>query len=150
MMTIKAHFVAAIAAISILLAGLFGIDSVQRFWNEPDTFMKVHVFVPDYKQGEDPTVRFTREIFREMRGIWTVEVRNLESPGATCNPGSGAAIYSPKEHRVLPLLLSEYLGAKCLLMPGQYIMATRWDLTDDLGQSAVVLDITEPFTVLPN
>lgn len=146
MITIKAHVAAAVAACCVLVAGLFGLDSWQRTSNNPDTFMTVYVSVPDHKSGDDPDVIYTREIYREMRGFWTVEIRRIDSPGDQCH-GNGAALYSPKEQRSFTMKLSKYSGNTCILEPGQYIMVTRWDLTDDMGKSAVVINATKPFTV---
>jgi hypothetical protein len=148
MMTLRSHVLVALLAIIVALLAFFGIGKLQKLMLHPDTFMTVSVTVPDFGVGDNPVVDYRRQIHRDMRGVWTVEIRPLNGSLWQCT-GSGAGLYSPSEPQHFPLPLSVYSGSECNLPAGQYIMATHWSLTDHRGNAAVVTNITKPFSVSP-
>ena len=144
---------ASIAAF-LVIAVLAAYSGFTKFINRPDSFMTVHVVVPDHKQGEDPEIIYERNIKRAASGVWVVEANCKQNEG-NCDSqpkcsGSGAHSYKPVEAGITRPQLSYYIGQKCILDPGVYKLSTWWNLTDSAGNTATVTHETKPFTVSPN
>lgn len=110
----------------ILACVVFGIPTA--LWLLPAShYFEAKVEVPDFTQGDDPTVKYIRSIKRTQRMDYLVEVRsaNQKGGGQFCE-GSGSAIYAEDEAVALPLTLSTYVNAQCKLPPGLFIMETCW------------------------
>lgn len=145
MMAVTGQIAAAGVAMAIV-GGLVSFGTaVDRYFHPPSDFMTVEVVVPDYVVGDDPSVQYNRTIHRHLRGVWAAEIRSLTTPGWQCG-GTGVNLYSPNEKQI-NLSLSEFIGKKCDVKPGKYLLEVRWDFVDEDNRHAAVTYITEPFTV---
>lgn len=93
-------------------------------------FVVRNVSVPDFMEGADPLIVYDREVYKPFNGTWNVDIRKV-SGGTQFNIciGSGVSSYKPSEK--LPaagVLLSYFVGKKCDLPPGTYIMEATWEL----------------------
>lgn len=110
------------------------------------------VFVPDFVQGEDPFIVYDREIRQPFQATWIVEMHPVGDANdfAICT-GSGSNYYEPKE--TLPdsgvKLFAFYMGKKCDVPPGEYILETRWTLTPAGFPAKTLQKSSNIFTILP-
>jgi hypothetical protein len=117
----------------------------------PDQWMVVrNVAVPDFVEGTDPLITYSREIRKPFIGEWLVEVHQAGSADTAPCYGSGRNRYEVDE--VIPeggVLLSWFIGTKCSLPPGKYILDTTWTILADGYPPKEIRYLSNPFTVLP-
>lgn len=117
-----------------------------------DWFVVRNVNVPDFIEGADPLMVYDREVIKPFNGTWNVDIRQV-SGGTQFNicTGSGVSSYKPSEK--LPaagVLLSYFIGKKCDLPPGTYIMEATWELRPPGYPTKETSFTSNQFQVLPS
>jgi hypothetical protein len=118
----------------------------------PDQWFVVrNIAIPDFVQGADPLITYSREIRQPFIGEWIAEVHGVSASNdfPIC-VGSGRANYTPKE--TLPdagVLLSWYMGKDCRLEPGKYVIDTTWRILPEGYPPKVIQFASNPFAVRP-
>lgn len=85
--------------------------------------------VPDFKQGDDPTIVYTRVIKRDFIGEWVAEVHVYDFQGDRtlfCS-GTGASDYHHGDRLPDSVTLSWFVGKQCDYRPGQYSIEVVWE-----------------------
>lgn len=100
---------------------------------EPRWFV-AHVEVPDHFQGEDPMIRYERQVLYDLTGSWTVQVEKQTDGGwqTECRTDSSQLDhYGVEERRSPTIRWSKYVGAECAVEPGTYRLRTVWEMALD-------------------
>lgn len=126
-------------------------DMQRRAAALPDRWFVVrNVAVPDFVQGSDPLITYSREVREPFIGDWIVEVHKEGDGEFQFCYGSGRSRYEANEE--LPsagVLLSWFIGAKCDFTPGKYFLDTTWTIRAQGYPEKTVRFVSNPFTVLP-
>lgn len=128
------------------------VEQARREAALPDQWFVVrNLAIPDFIQGTDPLITYSREIRAPFIGQWIVEVHPVSASSDTsiCT-GSGRDFYRPQE--VLPdagVYLSWFMGKDCKLPPGKYIINAMWRIEPlDYPQKELHF-VSNPFAVRP-
>lgn len=117
----------------------------------PDKWFVVrNVAVPDFVQGVDPLITYSREVRQSFIGEWLVEVHRVGEDQFQACYGSGRSRYETDER--IPdagVPLSWFVGNHCDLAPGKYILDTTWRILADGYPPKEVRFMSNPFTVIP-
>jgi hypothetical protein len=91
------------------------------------------VQIPDFCEHQDPMIRMARQYDRQFIAKWFVQIesRDNENSPVYCQ-NNRETIYKPKSELITTMKLSDYLGMKCELAPGEYVMQTWRELEDPL------------------
>lgn len=149
---------AAIASASIYIYSQWSLNYERRVEEQrreaalPDQWFVVrNLAVPDFIQGSDPLITYSREVRGPFIGQWVVEVHavSASSDSPICT-GSGKDFYSAND--TLPdagVYLSWFMGKDCKLPPGKYIIDALWRI-EPLGYPQKELHfVSNPFAVRP-
>lgn len=97
-------------------------------------FMTASITVPSFHQGQDPAIIYDRDISRDFRASWLVEVQEVRARRTQSTPCSGSGVNEYAKGQEIPeavALFKWYMGksAPCALPPGEYQLLTVWRLT---------------------
>lgn len=110
---------------------------------DPEDFATVNkVRVPDHTADQDPYIIYDRDNWQAHTAIWHVEVVIAGTSTVVCeNKGDG--VYT-KGERFINKTLSWYVGKKCGLESGRYLLKSHWDL----GNGVFIHNTSNVFRVL--
>lgn len=114
-------------------------------------FVVSNVAVPDFIQGSDPIITYSRDVRLPFIGHWLADIHKAgsESTFPVCS-GSGTSRYEPTD--AMPdtgVTLSWFMDKKCDLPPGKYILDTTWQIDPEGYPQKTTRFTSNPFTVLP-
>lgn len=127
-------------------------EELRRLQALPDRWYVVrNVAVPNFIEGTDPLITYSREIRQPFYGMWSSEVHLVSATDdfPTCT-GSGQNFYEPNE--TLPdagVRLSWFLGKDCELGPGKYVIDSLWRIEPEGYPPKTLRFTSNPFTVIP-
>jgi len=104
-------------------------------------FTEIDVDVPNFVVGDDPVVTYERTIVRPFTATFYVELypvsdEGVRQPRRELCEGTGTFGYSLGTGNKSLMTLSEYVGelshpnhgAKCPIVPGLYVLETKWEM----------------------
>lgn len=140
-----------IAILAIGWVVLFGASMYERYRPANDWFDVKSIYIEDTTIGENPVMKYSRQIKQPFRGRWIAEMQHLQPVGqwvAECI-ATGDANYSPDKVPPDPLKLSWWTyPIDCAPKhAGKYRLSTSWTIELPGGLTKQVFAISNTFNV---
>ena len=114
-----------IAAVAIVLVVVMQKAGVKDL--DPEDFATVNkVSIPDHTADQDPYIIYDRDTWQHHDAGYHVEVVIAGTDKVVCeNRGHG---FYRKGEKIVNKTLSWYIGKRCNLPSGRYLLKTHWNL----------------------
>lgn len=145
-------------ALTVLSTAIFIVDNIQQRARNAvpaeNWFRVNNIFVPDFAQGDDPTMTYDRTILSEFQGFWVIEIQRLDPETGAFSPecsGSGISDYEPADYIPAGLVkLQWFMGKPCPnLFVGKYRLRGSWSLRKPGWPEKTTVAYSNVFEVLP-
>ncbi len=127
---------------------------LQKFddLTSPQPWFSVSFSVPDFQQGGEPVVEYTRVINQPVRGFWSVKINPVDDPDPATGPyictGGDYANYWPHLSGTIHMRLWNFAGTSCDLRPDTYQACAHYELRNDRDNRRRFGPFCDEFTVL--
>lgn len=96
----------------------------------PQPWFSSSFSIPDFRQGENPQITYSRKVNRPLTGHWSVRIFSPPGEDPYVCSGSGFAYFQPELSGVVPYDLWSFVGTECRPWPGDYRACSLYELTD--------------------
>lgn len=144
------HKFNALFLIGMFLLGVTGGIPLYKTYSPVDWwFTSTDLQIPDFKNGDDPVITFSREIKAPFTGKWKVELHTEEGDLVENCQGSGENDYRVSPKRTMSVTLFDWWMDReaCDLPAGRYYVDTTWRITPNNYPEKVHRRTSNIFTV---
>ncbi len=128
--------------IAVVLSLYIIYELISDYHDYAEKYFVVNaVVVTSGPAGDDLDVIYDREVRKAFIGNWNVKIKDVDTGLIECE-GSGESYYDTSD-KVGNVTLSWYVGKKCGLTQGDYLMTTKWLIN---GRHEVI-HTADPFSV---
>ena len=125
--------------------GILAVVSYQKLWQVPDRYMTVQqVHVDDSVHHDEIDLLYDRAVLRSFGANWKAKVYSTDDLTKVVCEGGAFHYYEPSDV-VSDVTLEWFIGRKCNLDPGKYVMKTAWVVVN--ASNVVITNTSNVFTV---
>lgn len=117
-----------------LLTGWFAYSSTVKDASPATDFFSIETLnIPDFVEGNDPVMSYSRTIKQNFFGTYIVEIVDVKANRASLPVciNSGSRNYTVGKKLPNPVTLGWFVNKDCGLKPGQYIANSTWKIEAD-------------------
>lgn len=118
-------------AVVWMMVQLFSVyrDFERESFPVTEFLQVVELRIPDHEVGDNPQIKYQRNILQPFRGFWVAEIQKRSGSGVeTICYGPGAANYDPNDRLPDDLRLEWIMAKDCNVPAGEYRIEVGWDI----------------------